>query len=714
MTKSLENVFNPKSVAIIGASEVPGKAAERRTRSLIEGGFGGDIYLINPKRSELFGRKAYPNIAEVGTQVDLAMIVVAPRFLVTAVADSVKAGVKGIVVITAGLGETGEEGKKIESDILSEAAKTGACVIGPNCSGMFSGSAGMNLLGIPRLQKGPISVLAQSGNVIDSLTHYAGVRGLGFSKIISLGNAIGASFPDYIDYLKDDADTKVIITYLEGIKDGNRLVRVARETVRKKPIIAIKVGRSPAGARAAASHTGSLAGDDLIVDAAFKQAGIVRVANIDELFDMAEVFCNCPLPEGNRVAILSEGGGDNSIAADNAEIHGMQVPVLSEDTQQKIKPFLLGGMPTSNPIDYGGTAEENPHMITECVRVCMQCNEVDGIYITGFFGGFKDIIASHVAELEEQTSRDLVDLVSRFKKPLIVNTSFAREDIESMAILKQAGIPVMESSQRSSQCLSALMKFAINRDKISRLKFPEPQKKERFEVKDIFAAARKEQRSNLLETESRNILRDYGLSLPAAELVCSAVEVNQAAAKMPYPLAMKIVCPDIIHKSDAGGIKLNLKNEKEALGAFEEIVANACKKTSRDRILGTLVSPMVADGQECIIGMIRDPQFGPVIMFGLGGIFVEVLKDVSFRIAPLADEDIEDMIKDIKGYKILTGIRGEKPKDIDAIKNIIARLSEIAMDNPEINEIDLNPVIVHENGASIVDSRIILTNGSGE
>jgi acetyltransferase len=709
MDTSMESVFNPRSVAVIGASEVAGKAAERRTRSLLEGGYDGDVYLINPKRSELFGRKAYPNITEVGAQVDLAMIVIASRFLVSAVADCVKMGVKGIIIITAGLGETGEEGKKIEAEILKEAAKSGACVIGPNCSGMFSASASMNLLGVPRLEKGPISVLAQSGNVIDSLTHYARMRGLGFSKIISLGNAIGASFPDYVEYLKDDPDTKVIITYLEGIKDGNRLVRVVRETIKKKPVVALKVGRSTAGARAAASHTGSLAGDDLIVDAAFRQAGIVRAANIDEMFDMAETFCNCPLPKGNRVAILSEGGGDNSIAADNAEIHGMEVPVLSRPTQEKIRPFLLEGMPASNPIDYGGTAEENPHMITECASVCMQSDEVDGVYITGFFGGFKDIIAPHVAELEEQTSQDLVELVKQFNKPLFVHTSFAGGAIKSMQILKRAGIPVMESSQRSSQCLSALMKFAINRNKISQMEVLKVRKKEHPKVKATFKKATNEHRANLLETESRYILEKYGLPLPPAALISNVDDLSAVGVKIPYPLAMKVVCPDIIHKSDAGGIKLNLKTETEVRHAFEEIIANTCEFTSRERILGTLISPMVADGQECIMGMIRDPQFGPVIMFGLGGIFVEVLKDVSFRVAPLADEDIDEMIKEIKGYKILIGIRGKKAKDIDAIRNILARLSDIAIDNPEINEIDLNPVIVHEKGASIVDSRIILT-----
>jgi len=708
MERSLENVFNPRSVAVIGASEVPGKASERRTRSLIEGGYEGNIYLINPKRSELFGRKAYPSITEIDGEVDLVMIVVAPRFLTSAVADSVKMGAKGIIIITAGLGESGEEGKNIEAEILEEAATTGAFVIGPNCSGMFSASAKMNFLGVPKIQRGPISVLAQSGNVIDSLTHYARMRGVGFSKIISVGNAIGVNFHEYIDYLKDDPDTKVIMTYLEGIKEGNSLVRVVRETAKKKPVIALKVGRSSAGARAAASHTGSLAGDEVIVDAAFRQAGIVRVSNADELFDMAEVFASSPLPKGNKVAILSEGGGDNSIAADNAEKYGMDVPVLSTETQEKMKPFLLEGMPASNPIDYGGTAEENPHMIAECVKVCMEDDQVDGIFITGFFGGFKDIIAPHVAELEEKASHDMVDLVQKYTKPLFVHTSFARDQIKSLDILKAAGVPVIESSERTAQCLSALMHFSINQKKITRMHIPTGAAKDRPYVKKLFQKVREEKRHNLLETESRELLKEYHISLPEAELADSIEKAIEIGNAMRYPLAMKVVSPDIIHKSDAGGIKLGLNNREDIKTAFKEITTNAEKVVEKKNIIGTLISPMAKKGQECIIGMIRDAQFGPVIMFGLGGIFVEVLKDVSFRVTPLAAEDIDEMVKEIKGYKILTGIRGEKPKDIDAIKDILARLSEIAIDNPEIKEIDLNPVIVHEKGASIVDSRVII------
>lgn len=708
MSQNLDKVFNPRSVAVIGASEVPGKAAERRTRSLIEGDYQGDIYLINPKRSELFGRKAYPSITAVDKEVDLVMIVVAPKFLVPAVAESVQMGAKGIIIITAGLGESGEEGKKIEARILAEAAKTGAYVIGPNCSGMFSASAGMNLLGVPRLQKGTVSVLAQSGNVIDSLTHYAGVRGAGFSKIISLGNAIGVSFPEYIAYLKDDPNTKAVMIYLEGIKDGNKLIRVARDTAKVKPVIALKVGRSKAGARAAASHTGSLAGDELVVDAAFRQAGIVRVSNVDELFDVAHTFSTCPLPKGNRVAILSEGGGDNSIAADNAETQGMEVPVLSTATQEKMKPFLLEGMPASNPIDYGGTAEENPHMITECVKVCLEDDQVDGVYITGFFGGFKDIIAPHVAELEEHTSRELVDLVREKQKPVFVHTSFARGPIKSLDILKAGGVPVFESSERTARCLSALMKFSLNRKKFEAMGPVEAQGKSHPAVKSLIEKARDEGRNALLETESRDLLQNYGVSLSGAELARSPEEAGEAGARLGFPVAMKVVSPDILHKSDAGGVKLNIADKKAAAKACEEILTNALKVTAKDRVVGVMLSPMAPKGQECIAGMIRDRQFGPVIMFGLGGIFVEVLKDVSFRVAPLSEQDIDEMIREIKGYKILTGVRGERPKDIGTVKDILARLNRIAVDNPEIREIDLNPLIVHDKGVSIVDSRVIL------
>lgn len=708
MGSSLGSIYNPQSIAVIGASEVPGKAAERRTRSLINGGFKGEIYLINPKREKLFDRKAYPSILDIGGKVDLVMVVVPPKIIPQAVADSVKMGAKGIVIITAGLGETGEEGKRLEAEILRIADEGGAKIIGPNCSGLFSAAADMNLLGLPSIKKGPLAIVAQSGNIIDSLIRYSKMRDMGLSTIISAGNAIGVKFHEYVEYLGQDENTRVIMTYMEGIKFGDELVKVAREVSKNKPIVALKVGKSTSAARAAASHTGSLAADDAIVDAAFRQAGIIRVSNVDEMFDVAMCFANLPLPKGKRVAILSEGGGDNSVAADNAEKYGLEVPVISGPVQEKIRPYLLKGMPAINPVDYGGTAEENPDMINKVAGVLLEEDVVDSIYITGFFGGFKEFIAPHVGEIEEKTSQELVKLVKKYQKPIIVHTSFADEPFRSMEILKENGIFVPVSSDRAAQCLSYMSNFSVNRDKLKKASFVKTDSADIDKAKEAIGKVKDAGRANMLETEARELLELYGIALPKASLAKSREEAAKTAKEIGFPVALKIVSPEIIHKSDTGGIMLNLQDENEVEVAFDRIMENAKKVASPSSILGVLISPMAPKGQECIIGMVRDPQFGPVVMFGLGGIFVEVLKDVSFRVSPLTDIDIDEMVKEIKGYPLLTGIRGEKPRDIDIIKDVIVRISRMAIDNPEIKEVDINPIIVHEKGASVVDARIII------
>jgi len=447
-----------------------------------------------------------------------------------------------------------------------------------------------------------------------------------------------------------------------------------------------------------------------VVEAAFKQVGVIRVSNVDELFDVADVLANCPLPKGRRIVVLSEGGGDNAIAADNIESYGLEVPVLSSDTQKKLKPFLLEGMPSVNPIDYGGTAEENPLMINECLKVCLEDEEIDAAFITGFFGGFKDIIAARVAELENQAAGEMVALVGRYQKPLIVHTSFARDDVASLNILKSAGVPVIESSERAARCLAALVKYSDYRQKSHTVHFYEPIINERPFIKEILKKAGGRQRANLLETQARQILEEYRMPLNEAVPAHTPEEAKAAADKIGYPVAMKVLSPDIIHKSDLGGIKLDLRDEAQLAAAFEEILAGALRATSRDRVEGVLVSPMVVGGQECIVGMVRDRQFGPVIMFGLGGVFVEVLKDVSFRVAPLTEEDIEEMVRETKGYKILTGLRRQPPKDVRALKEVIAKVARIALENPEIKELDLNPVVILEKGAKIIDARIILAS----
>ena len=706
----LDPLFNPGAVAVVGASEVAGKASERRTRSLIEGGYGGTVYLINPKRDTLFGRKSYPSMEAVDGPVDLVMVVIAGRFIPQAVREAARKGARGIVIITAGLGETGPEGKKIEAEIMAIAREHGIHIIGPNCSGMYSASGRMNILGIPMIQPGHLSVLAQSGNIIDSLTHFARRRNRGFSRIISSGNAIGVRFHEYVQYLAEDPQTKVIMLYLESIREGDELVRVCRKAVRTKPIIAIKVGRTTAGRRASASHTGALAADDRVVEAAFEQAGIIRVANIDEMFDVAEAFLDCPLPKGNRVAILSEGGGDNSVAADNAERWGLAVPLLSDKGQQDIKPLLLAGMPAHNPIDYGGTAEENPAVISDCVTRLMAGDEIDMVYLTGFFGGFKDIIAPHVGALEAEAARRLVDQVRASGKPLAVHTSFAQEAYEAIQVLKSGGIPVQISSDRVAQILSTLARQAANQGR------PEawtPTAADsggpRAETQKLIAAVRRAGRTNLLETEARDLLSIHDIELPPAALAASAKEAAEQAVRLGLPAAVKIVAAEIIHKSEAGGVRLNLNSADDVEKAVDAMRRTIVKRIAPEGITGFLVSPMAAPGVECIFGMFRDPAFGPVIMFGLGGIFVEVFKDVAFGVAPLTADDIERMLTSLRGSAVLHGIRDRPPADLAFARNLLARLSAVAVQNPEIAELDLNPVILHPSGGTIVDARIILT-----
>jgi len=706
MISGLGKIFNPDSIAIVGASEIPGKAGERRTRSLIEGGFKGKIYPVNPKRERIFSLKAYPGLKNIDGDVDLVMTIVPVNAISSVVSESAEKGAKGVIIITAGFGETGEHGKKVEQDIVDIAHTVDLRIIGPNCSGIFSSEKEMNLLGIPSIKRGPFSVVAQSGNVIDSLTHYARLKDIGFSKIISVGNAIDVGFVEYLEFLRDDQYTKVILLYMEEIKNGAKFLEFAREVSKKKPIVAIKVGRTEAGKRAASTHTGSIAGNEFITEAAFNQAGIIRAYSVDEMFDIAKTLVSLPRPKGNRVAVLSEGGGDNAITVDNAVTQGLGVNILSEETQDKLKPFILKGLKPINPVDYGGTAEENPHqIIPACCGVCMEDEGVDAIIITGCFGGFKEIIAPHVEEYEKEASKKLIELVNKYKKPVLVNTSFANEKIESLRILEQGGIPVIESSERVAKCASVLVRAAENQVRFGGRRPVKKKPSPKTAVQVLINQVIKE-RSNLLEIESRTILEQYGITIPPAQLVSSSREAVEKAEGFGYPVVLKVISPDIIHKSDAGVVKINLKTPAEVESAFNEVMEGAKRVVAQ--IKGVLVLPMMPQGEECIIGMVRDKSFGPVLMFGLGGIFTEILKDFSIRILPLDRNDIDEMISSIRGFPLLCGARGRTKKDLAALNHILQKVADIAVDYPEIEEIDLNPVVVYESGAYVLDSRMIV------
>ncbi len=708
MKEQIKAIFYPNSVAIVGASAVPGKAGARRTASLLDGGYKGKIYLINPARDYIYGRKVYKRLTDIEEDVDLALIVVRKDFLLDAVKDAAKKGVKASIIITAGFSDATEEGKRLNQQILSIAKESGMRIVGPNCSGIFSASANLNLLGVPFIKPGNISLVSQSGNIIDSIVHYARLRGAGFNKIISIGNAIDLGIHEYLEFLGDDPDTKVIACYIEGIKDGARLVQVARDITQKKPIVAIKVGRTKAGSRAAHSHTGSMTGDDFICDKAFKQAGIIRVNAIDELFDIASVFdVDTPLPMGKGVAILSEGGGDNAIAADNIEQFGLDVPLLSKETQQKLRPYIMEGAGISNPVDYGGKAEEAPHeIIPPCCKACLEDPGIDIVLITGFLGGYREIIGEYIEPYEKKACHKLVSLLKEYKKPIIVNTSFAREKIKALDILRNNNIPIIESSIRAAHCISALIRYAETKRK--GFSFPHVPNLRNQKGINIIEKVYNKGYISLLETEAREFLKSCGIPMIPDYFAKSLDDAIKGAEQIGYPVALKVVSRKIQHKYDVGGVKLGITDRDELIKAFNEIMESV-QRLTKD-IEGILILPMVPPpGKvECLASVMRDKNFGTVITFGLGGVFTEVFKDISVRVLPVAEEDIDSMIKETRVYFILKGIRGKKPKDIKAVKDLLIRLAKIAEDYPEIEEIELNPFMVHEKGISIVDTLITL------
>jgi len=676
---------------------------------LLEGGFAGEVYLVNPKRDYVYGRPCYRSITHIEGRVDLVLVVVPPRFVVSAVSEAVEKGAKGAIIITAGLNNTDENGYDLNQEILRVAREGDMRIIGPNCSGLFNASASINLLGVPPLYNGGLSVVSQSGNIIDSLTHYARLKGMGFNKIISVGNAIDIDFYEYLEFLGDDPDTKVILMYMEGVKDGARLLETGRRISADKPIVAIKVGRSKAGSRAALSHTGSLTGDDHIVDAAFRQAGIIRVNSVDEMFDVARVLQGVPLPKGRGVAILSEGGGDSAVAADNVEELGLSVPTLSRKSMGKLGNYLMAGTGRSNPVDYGGTAEESPHkVIPPCCRICLEDGAIDTVFITGFFGGYKDIIGTYVEEHEIRTAKELVRLSEAFEKPIFVHTSFADQDIKAIKILKKKNIPVFESSIRVARCILALVERAEFQRRYRRNVRPKGPFLRNVAIERIINRLYEEKRYTMLETEGRLLLKKAGIDMLPSFLVKTGEEAIEAAGKLGFPVVLKIVSRDIQHKWDVGGVKLGLMNDSEVLRAFDEIIKNAREVTTA--IEGVLVLPMVpVSGKvECLASVVRDSVFGPVLVFGLGGIFTEVLRDIAVRVLPVTKDQVKEMIREIKGYPVLKGVRGAKPRDIGALEKLLFTLSKIALNYPEIHEIELNPVIVHRKGVSVVDTLITL------
>jgi 4-hydroxybutyryl-CoA synthetase (ADP-forming) len=693
--------FSPKSIAIIGASEKPGVG--KTIFYNIAKHFKGKIYPVTPSNPTVGGLTAYKNVLDIPDSIDLAVVAAPSKFTPDVMEEVGKKGIKGAIIVSAGFKEVDEAGAKLEREVGEIAKKYNIKVIGPNCLGIMSFSKDniMNSTFLKITPKyGNIALVSQSGAICAATVEDAEAQSIGFSKVISMGNKVDMDESDVLELLAEDEDTRVIVMYLEDIRNARRFMEIARKitTENKKPIVVLKAGRTAEGAKAAASHTGALGGSDANYEAAFAQCGVIRVDTMGELFDLATAFSKQPLPDGN-VVIVSNAGGPAIISTDACSRYGLKMADISSIRDEIAGVIPAYGSPR-NPVDIVGDAD---YMRFEKVLLLTLAHPNVGSVVT---------MCTPSATLNyDDLARVLVKMSQQFpNKTILASLMGLAEGMENRRIMSEGGIPYYLYSEPAIRTLKAMYDFKKSVDEASAKRDTLHFAKDTAKVKSIFENVRKNGRSNLLEEEGYEVLEAYGFPTPKSILCTTEQECMNAANQTGYPLVMKIVSPDIIHKSDAGGVKVGIKTDDELKNSFRTITENALKYKSDAKIKGVLVQEMVKSAKETILGASQDPTFGPVIMFGLGGIYVEVLKDVVFRIVPIDEQEAINMVESIKTIKLLKGVRGEKSSDLRAISDSLQRLSQLVVDFQEIKEFDINPLLVLEEGkgARVVDARIIL------
>ncbi len=691
----LDPVFKPKSIAIVGASRDPKAIGHQCVINLLQSGYEGKIYPVNPKADEIEGLKCYHSILDIPDEVDLALIVVPAKYVPAVTEQCGQKGVKGLVIIASGFSEVGRE--DLEKEVVEIARKYGMRILGPNVVGIMSNPLKMNASFGPYLPyPGKATLISQSGALLIAMDARTWSDKVGISHMISIGNMADLNFGDLIEYFNEDEETAVISLYVEGVKNGRKFLEVCKKS--KKPIIALKAGVSQRGAAAAASHTGSLAGSVKIYDAAFKQGHVVKAENLDALFDETMALALQPPMEGENLLIITNGGGVGVLATDAAEKYGIPLKDAPEDLKDLMRKHMPEFGSPKNPVDLTGMADRDWY--EGSIRDALKHPWVHGVVVLYCETSFTD--PQNIVEGIYKAIQD-----SGVNKPVTVSLVGGEKSVKAGEWLIEHGVPYYKSPSAAVRAMAALREYG--RFKEERIHEFKPYEVDKQKVSEIIEKVKADGRKALTEPEAKEVFAAYGLPVPKGKLAKSADEAVQIANEIGFPVVMKIVSPQIIHKSDAGGVKVNLNSEEDVRKAFEEIVSNAKKYDPDAHIHGVYVQEMAPWGTETIIGSINDVQFGPTVMFGLGGIFVEILKDVTFRIAPITAEEAKGMIQEIKGYKVLTGARGEKPKDVDAIADAMSRLSQLVWDfRDHIKEVDANPVIVYEKGLSVVDARIIL------
>jgi 4-hydroxybutyryl-CoA synthetase (ADP-forming) len=702
-TENIKNIFlSPTSIAIVGASERPGVG--KAIFLNIKNGYNGKIYPITPTSPSVFGIKAYKSVLDVGDDIDLAVVATPSKIVPSVMEEIGKKKIKASIIVSAGFREVDESGAKLEEMIKDVGKHYGIRIIGPNCLGIMSLTE-QNLVNLTFLKitpkHGEIALVSQSGAICAATVEDAMAQGIGFSKVISMGNKVDMDENDILELLEDDPSTKVIVMYLEDIRDGRRFLNVAKRITfeKRKPIIVLKAGRTPEGAKAAMSHTGALMGSDEIYESVFKQSGVIRVDTMQELFELATAFSKQPLPDDNKgVVIVSNAGGPAIISTDSCSKYNLQMADIS-DSRDLISKVIPPHGSSKNPVDIVGDADFNRF---EKVLQEVLSNPNVGSVVT---------MCTPSATLDyNELARTVIKTSKNKGKTMLAALMGLAEGLENKQILSEGGIPHFMYAEPAIRTLESMYRFSrwlkIKNEPVK--SYPVDKQK----VKDILLDVKKQGRSNLLEEEGYEVLKAYGFPVPKSILVNGENDAVNASNSIGYPVVMKISSKDVIHKSDSGGVKVGLKNDTEVKDAFNLILSNVKHRHPDADIKGVLVQEMITKSRETILGSKQDKLFGPLLMFGLGGIYVEILKDVNFRLAPISEPEAKDMVNSIKTIDLLKGARGERPSDLSSVVDCLLRLSQLVVDFPEIEEFDINPLLVLEDGkgSRVVDVRIGLSN----
>ncbi len=698
----LDAIFAPETIAVIGASTQKGKVGHDIFANILSGGFTGTLYPVNPKAKSVLSVKCYTTIGSIPDPIDLGMIILPPKAALNAVKDCISKGVKGIVIVSAGFKEVGGEGAQIEKEIKALCDNAKVRLVGPNCLGVINPSPkiSLNASFSARMPKpGNVSFISQSGALCTAVLDYAADKGFGFSKFISIGNKADVDELDLLRYYHKDPDTDVVMIYMEELsRSAEEFISEVREmTSGTNPthVIAIKSGSSDAGAKAAASHTGALAGSDALYDAIFTMSGILRCASVNQLFDYAQAFAANKYPTGDRIAIITNAGGPGIIATDMSEQSGLKLAQLSDETVKELKRYLPSTANFHNPIDVIGDAAKDRYENT--LATVLSDRSVDAALIILTPQSMTDAIG---------TAEAIVNIAKHSLKPIVCSFMGVVDVSDGVKLLQQHKIPVYQFPESAARSLGALregMKWLFRKI------LPQYDLKyDSQKAKQIMDQYIKEGRTVLGEIDGNEILKCYGFQTLPMKLSKNKAEAGKIADEIGYPVAMKIVSQQILHKSDAGGVIVNVKDKNMVEETFETIMDNATAYNLDANLDGVLIQKMAMKGKEVILGASRDPVFGHAVMFGLGGIFVEVYKDVAFRLSPMGRNVARRMVKSIKGYPILKGLRGENPSDIEIIEKHIVALKQMTDDLPMIKELDINPLFVHEEGQGATVADIII------